>query len=1050
MTDPNGNKIAYDYDERQLLWRTRKGVGSTVETSEYSDYTLDGHIGEVTNARGFKTKFHYDDFARVQRIDHPNGSYSVETYHPTGAQSTHTLWDHKGTTDPADDEPIDQTTRYNDERGRAYENHYRLGLPNGGVDYRIVRTEWDRSGRLVARESGDGIRSTFEYDGAGRAVVTVDNLGNRANSTYLNGRKVAEEAWDNIDGTLVPAMRQTYVHDALGFVSSVTRVNVDDSNLNRTRSFAYDIFGSQLTTTEADGTTTSFTYDARGLLKTTRRTLDGNDFISEVRQYDAGGRTTSVTDAVGEITSYQYDELNRADLVTFPDGTTRGVTYDAHGNVKQVVDRNGTIIAQTYTPTDKVATRSIQAAPGVLGAGQESYVYDVRDLLLSATTDAGGGHTVTSTYDTLGRRLTETLDGRTTSYDYDSQVVTPMSRTTPNGSTVTYDYDGLRRIDRITRDSTIVAQRTYEGSRELRTETLGNGIVGSFDYDGRGLVQRRSFEKNGQVLCGQEFDFDARGRIKSIKRLDTGQFDVLGYDEAGQVRSATRKANVATPPFASAEGTMAYGFDTRGNRTSTSWTPWQGTAATTMYVIGQQKENRYESVGGVPLGYDTNGNLRDDGTYLYAYDYGNRLVQVRDKANNSVIAEYEYGPLGRRLVKRVFSGGQPEARHFVYDGDEVVEERDADGAVVAEYAYRESISRPILMEKNGATYYYLLDQLGSVWKITDENGVVVESYEYGEFGETTIFDAQGQEIATSVIGNPFRYTAQYQDDETSLYHYRNRAYAPTWGRFLQMDPVGSLDHQNLYQYAHNNPVILADPYGLMSDGFLETVGATIGGFLVDHGIVRLRIGYGGAPVGVDSPVVNEAANALAATVAAIEKYMDSPIARIAVAAAVAAPGGPPAIVANVLIEVTLIGLEEAGGYLASDEGRALVEGLLRDAGVSEEHIGTTMDLLGHAEAVAEIASLAGQLRNPASWAKGPMFWRKIGDLHRKYFGKDKKKGPKRNKNKDDRSVVNCFPAGTIVWTSTGVMLSAVMLGEVLTGHPDQVERGKGKRLPHGS
>ncbi len=50
--------------------------------------------------------------------------------------------------------------------------------------------------------------------------------------------------------------------------------------------------------------------------------------------------------------------------------------------------------------------------------------------------------------------------------------------------------------------------------------------------------------------------------------------------------------------------------------------------------------------------------------------------------------------------------------------------------------------------------------------------------------------------------------------DLGLYYYEARFYSPTFGRFLQTDPIGIKDNLTLYAYEGNNPVNRVDPTGL--------------------------------------------------------------------------------------------------------------------------------------------------------------------------------------------------------------------------------------------
>jgi RHS repeat-associated protein len=163
---------------------------------------------------------------------------------------------------------------------------------------------------------------------------------------------------------------------------------------------------------------------------------------------------------------------------------------------------------------------------------------------------------------------------------------------------------------------------------------------------------------------------------------------------------------------------------------------------------------------------------------------------------------FKYDPLGRRIYKSSSSG----TSIFAYDGDNLIEEVNASGTVVARYTQGQNIDEPLAMSRSGATNYYEADGLGSVTSLSNAGGALAQTYTFDSFGKQT--------NSTGSVTNPFQYTAREFDPETSLYYYRARYYDASVGRFLSEDPLEFAgDGPEFYSYTLNSPVSWVDPMG---------------------------------------------------------------------------------------------------------------------------------------------------------------------------------------------------------------------------------------------
>ena len=115
------------------------------------------------------------------------------------------------------------------------------------------------------------------------------------------------------------------------------------------------------------------------------------------------------------------------------------------------------------------------------------------------------------------------------------------------------------------------------------------------------------------------------------------------------------------------------------------------------------------------------------------------------------------------------------------------------------------------------TAYYRMNAHGNVVAVVDGFGETLKTYKYEVFGKQ---EEDGNEWLWRVLGvyeedtNPFRYCAEYYDEETEFIYLRARYYSPEIQRFISEDPIK--DGINWYAYCGNNPVNCSDPLGLIA------------------------------------------------------------------------------------------------------------------------------------------------------------------------------------------------------------------------------------------
>jgi len=103
------------------------------------------------------------------------------------------------------------------------------------------------------------------------------------------------------------------------------------------------------------------------------------------------------------------------------------------------------------------------------------------------------------------------------------------------------------------------------------------------------------------------------------------------------------------------------------------------------------------------------------------------------RAESASPDSFKYDPFGRRVYKSSSS----VTSIYAYVGDNLVEETNPSGMVVARYAQGLNIDEPLAMLRSSTTSYFQADGLGSITSLSNSSGSIANTYTYDFFGELT-------------------------------------------------------------------------------------------------------------------------------------------------------------------------------------------------------------------------------------------------------------------------------------------------------------------------
>ena len=806
--DPH-QTITYQYDERGLLFREIAAPGAMLAgTNEYS-YTANFNPATkkyVDDIGTIEADFSYDGFDRLASVTDPMGNKAVRFHDANNNLKVVRLFgETNDVPGSAGNLRLAESHYEYDGRDRCVRAHdlfFDIATQSPlGSGEALTSFGYAPNDDCVSITDTLGHTSTLGYDTACRPVSVTDALGNQRSVVYdacsnpLNEISVELPA----GGGNPQVFSVTNVYDTLNRCVSIT------DSVGNTGSWTYDSLGRCVQAVDPRGTRAFFSYDLLDRRTVAIGDLDRDglpDFTRDIATTftwsSSSGNLLAMTDSHTNTTSYTYDSLDRCTAITNADGTRHTFAWNARSDLGSEQDANGTVVLHTYDLNDRCISNSITAGPGVSsGTTFEQFQYDGLSRCTRQKDNACDGYFA---YDSLDDCLRETLNGLVTTSTYDA-LGNRLSLTYPGGRALVYAYDALNRCASITGSGQQLAGYTYDGPDRVSLIDYGNGTrtqiahdglagtpntAGDFGFDQISRI-RHGVPLKGVVIDDRTFGFDPDQNKTS--RDMTLPFMLAGAAQAQtfQYDAACRLVNLLVTTNGAVARLVSYGLDRLGNRTNVTGTACSG-AYTMSPVVppGDFQLNQYTTTPCETRSYDGDGNLTNRsssaGPVTYQYDYAGRLMQVQvlDSGTGTVapLASYTYDALGRRISKTVYSSGLPPATtQFLYDGENVVEER-AGGTVTATFVLdgtrsRDSqVARRFSMSRGGKNYFYHTDDLGNVLALTDATGAVAERYDYDDYGAVMFLAGDGTPTGatSSSVGNVYCWGGLRFDTETGLHN----------------------------------------------------------------------------------------------------------------------------------------------------------------------------------------------------------------------------------------------------------------------------------------
>lgn len=534
VVDPgSGNKLnittQYKYDANGNLTRKIDARGY----STWFVYDADNRLTHTVDALGGVTETTYDDEGRVRTVRQyanpvPTGSFgdavtSVSVQLSTADRITQSFYDKDGreiyTVDAAGG-VVQRTFDANGNvtRTRAFANAVPVAVYTSTSQ---LTTALTAAGNNISTLAANDRVTWKVYDLRGRAAFSINGLGAVVQYQY--------DGNDNVTAiTAFATLRSTSAATDLASVTSWASSNASNTQ-NRTTRYWYDNTNRLRFTVDAEGYLQESRYNDAGRLQTAivyaaKPTIASGATLAQVTSaaaaianasndqstttlYDAAGRVSRITDALGGYEEFTYDAVGNKKTYRNAKGSVWSYKYDANGRLLEEI-------------SPQVAVTTITESTSSLSSSQVT-----ASVVTRMTYDAlGNVKTRTEGILRFANNPDDVSRSRTTSYDYDElgrQIRTtfpPVGVYNPAaGDSQAGNGAAINRTEIATGSGGVPNLYT-----EVAYDTLGNAfrnrdVAGNYSFKVYDVLGRVQYEVDAENQVTR-YSYDAFGNQVSLVR----------------------------------------------------------------------------------------------------------------------------------------------------------------------------------------------------------------------------------------------------------------------------------------------------------------------------------------------------------------------------------------------------------------------------------------------------------------------------------------------------------------------------------------------------